>query len=76
MNNLGQPTENEIALSLIETYCDTCNAVTCAGCPVFAVRGTPNKVLQSDGGWACAKCGYLNNVNHSKCHSCGATRRR
>lgn len=32
MNNLGQPTQDEIN----EAFCDKCNAVTCAGCPVDA----------------------------------------
>jgi hypothetical protein len=68
MNSLGQPNENEVALSLIEHYCDICKASVCAGCPVFEFRGTPNaayKSVQLD----CKPEKYI----YCECPSCHAT---
>jgi len=44
-NNLGQPTISDV----VTLFCDPCNAVLCAGCPIndiLQAEKLPNKVLQ------------------------------
>jgi len=54
-NNLGQPTISDV----VTFFCDPCNAVLCAGCPIndiLQVEKLPNKVLQRTAVPLCQVC--------------------